>query len=354
MGYGHWVWTIPIAKESKDLSIGIVHHKNAIAPKDINTLEKFKEFLEANHTIVAELIESGEIVDFHYLPRIAHMSKQIISEDNWYVLGDAGHMFDPFYSPNLVIVSLAIESVTEVIRAKLAGEPDAVKKQQMYNQLLVHYQLRYLHLYQKHEKQLGHASVMSWRIYLENMFWFGIFIPMYVGKWFLDFEFIEQFTKSSDYIVLGKNYNLLDDFYEQFDQLVDRDINVGLMDYTRADQLLFGYGPEKSVEVNDAFYNTKFEPSRWNVYDSLKVTFFFMALLYLKLRFKGFGIQGVFAPRSLFGFFRLLFEAAYCAIGEQIYLFKNRNISSNTAIDKMRKEFEDYRYEPKLQPWRSS
>ena len=101
-GEGHWIWMLPIGKSGKELSIGVVYHQNVIPTKDLNTFDKLKAFLKANHTLLYNLIESGdELVDFRNLPRLAHKSKKVISEDNWYVLGDAAQMLDPFYSPGL-------------------------------------------------------------------------------------------------------------------------------------------------------------------------------------------------------------------------------------------------------------
>lgn len=351
-GHGHWLWMLPIDLEERELSIGVTHHKNVIPSKDINTLDKFKDFLKANHNILHTLIEGGEIVDFNYLPRLAHVSKKVFSEDNWYILGDAGYMFDPFYSPGLVLTSIAIESCTEVIRAKLAGEADAEKKQVMYNKFLVDYQQRYLRIYQKHEKHLGHASVMSWRIYMENIFWFGVIIPLYIGKWFLNFEFIESFSKSAQYIFFGK-YNLFNDFYEQFDLLIERNANIGLMDYTRADQLIGTYGPQKSLNYDAGLYNTRFEPFRFNIFAGSKQALFFIAILYLKLRWKGFGILGVLSPVTLYRVARILSKSLANAIAEQIYLFRIRKLPNNTIIKNMREEFKNYKYQPKLQSWRS-
>ena len=350
-GKGHWLWMLPIDTEERELSIGITHHKKLIPSKDINTFEKVKSFLKANHSILGELIEGGDLVDFHYLPRLAHMSKQTISQDNWYVLGDAAAMFDPFYSPGLVLTCVAIESVTAAIQAKLAGEADAKEKQRIFNQFLVQYQLRYSRIYQKHENQLGHASIMSWRIYLENIFWFGILIPMYIGKWFLNPQFIEVFSKSADYLFLNEKYNLFGDFYQQFEKLVEKNVNIGLMDYTRADQLIGGFGPQKLLNYSDGLYNTQFEPWRFNIFAGLKLTYFYVAIYYLKLQYKGFGLLGVLSPSTLIRVGRILGKVIVSAIAEQIFLFKTRDVSNNSTVEGMRKDFENYRYQSSLQPW---
>ncbi|MDF1814220.1 MAG: hypothetical protein P1V20_18595, partial [Verrucomicrobiales bacterium] len=136
-GHGHWVWMIPIEKESRMLSIGLVHHKDVIDGKSVNTKSKLLSFLKANHRIVYDMIESGEVKDFKYLPTIAHASKEMLSKDQWYVIGEAANMFDPFYSTGLVLAAHNIEGVTEVIRAKLAGEEDAEGKRIDYNKFIL-------------------------------------------------------------------------------------------------------------------------------------------------------------------------------------------------------------------------
>lgn len=72
MGHGHWVWMIPTDTQTMELSIGLVHHNNVIPAQSVNTQEKFHAFLEANHNMLYRLLKSGEEVDFHYWPRLAH------------------------------------------------------------------------------------------------------------------------------------------------------------------------------------------------------------------------------------------------------------------------------------------
>lgn len=347
-GHGHWMWMLPIGKSGNELSIGVVYHKNIIPGKYVNSLEKFKGFLQANHSVVFNVFESGECVDFNHLPRLAHKSKTMISEDNWYVLGDAAHMFDPFYSPGLSLSAIDITSATEVIRAKLAGEADAQKKQEFYNRYLLLNTEAYNYIYQKHENHLGNACAMSWRTYMEDMLWFGVLVPAFIGKWFLDFEFIDQFEKISNFLFFAKN-SLFAELYGLLDKVVERNINIGLMDFTRNDQLAGKYGPLQFFD--DYLRQTKFEPLRCNVYAGIKGTFFYFIPAYLKLRFEVFGLLGALAPASIFRVIQLLAFYIYVAIGEQIYLFKMRNVPANTQVVNVRKEFQSYKHQPNLVTW---
>ena len=343
-GHGHWLWMIPIDKKSMELSIGVIHHHDVIPAEQINTQDKFCAFLRANHNLLAQLIDSGEIVDFNCWPKIAHKSKTMFSPDNWYVIGDAAHIFDAFYSYGTTMIAFAVESVTEIIRAKLAGEADAEDKRAAYNDFNLAYGRTVNCLYRGHAQQLGHASVMSWRIYFEYMWWFGVHVPTYIGKWHLDLKFVSKYVQIANSNVDG----IFADLCKQFNQLVERGANIGLMDCYRADQLLGNYSTLKHFD--DFLENTKFEPKRCNVFASMKYAYFYIALWYVLFQWKGFGLRGLLDPRNLYYVFRMLALSAKAALGELIYKFKTRGLPENTQIEKMRQEFKSYQYRPAGQP----
>jgi len=343
-GHGHWLWMIPIDKHSMELSIGVIHHHDVIPAEQINTQDKFCAFLKANHNLLAQIIDSGKVVDFNYWPKIAHKSKTMFSPDNWYVIGDAAHIFDAFYSYGTTMIAFAVESVTEIIRAKLAGEADAEDKRAAYNDFNLAYGRSVNCLYRGHAQQLGHASVMSWRIYFEYMWWFGVHVPTYIGKWHLDLKFVSKYVQIANSNVDG----IFADLCKQFNQLVERGANIGLMDCYRADQLLGDYGTLKHFD--DFLENTKFEPKRCNVFASMKYAYFYIALWYVLFQWKGFGLPGLLNPRNLYYVFRMLALSAKAALGELIYKFKTRGLPENSQIEKMRQEFKSYQYQPAWQP----
>jgi flavin-dependent dehydrogenase len=349
MGYGHWIWMIPIDTETSELSIGLVHHHNVIKAGSVNTKEKLLDFLEANHKIVSSLVKSGEPVDFHYLPRLAHTSKMMFSPDNWYVIGDAAQMFDAFYSPGLVMTTFAIESVTKIIAAKLENNPKAEQMRETYNEFNLAYAKIYNRVYQFHDAHIGHAGVMSWRIYLENMFWFGFAIPMYAGKWHLDLLFAKSIARASHWLISGPS-SIYSDFYLQFNRIIERNAKIRLLDMSRSDQLYKGYVPTKFFD--DFVENTKFEIRATNIFSGSKATFFHAALLYAKLRFEGFGLLDVLTPKSVGRITQLFFLALIASFAELAFKLIKRNTPSNHDSLKMRQEFySDYLYQPKLQPW---
>jgi flavin-dependent dehydrogenase len=348
MGHGHWIWVIPTDTQTMELSVGVSHHHEVIPAQSINTKEKFYAFLESNHNILYQLVKSGEDIDFHYLPRVAHKSKTLFSPDNWYVIGDAAAIFDPFYSLGMVMMTFQMESVTEILRAKLAGEPDAEKKRAVYNAYNLGYVESCNHLLHDHAKQLGHASIMSWRVYLENMWWFGMIVPLYVGKWHLDLKFLRRFSQQSRQVIR----TLMSHVYEQFNELIEKDANIGMMYVHRGQQLPFAY--YITQEFDSYLQNTKYEPQRCNVFAYMRNIYFFVALWYLKFLWKGFGLKGVLSPGNLKHVFALLNASAQSSWDDLIYRRKTKGMAANSEIARVTEEFKSYRHQPELEPWLKS
>jgi len=344
-GHGHWLWMIPTEKDSQEISIGIAYHRSAIADKQINTKEKFYAFLKANHEILYRLVNSGENIDFHYLPRPSHTSKTMFSADNWYVIGDAACIFDPFYSLGSSMISYQIECTTEIIRSKLVGEAIGEKKQAAYNDFILTYTRFNNHLIKHHDQQLGDASIMSWRIYHDYIWWFGVQVPMYKGKWFLDLDFLARYTLGLKEHQTGYCEHL----YQQFNEVIKQGKNLGFMDCYRGDQL---WGDYHTLQHFDNFVeNTKLEPKRSNVFASMKWTNFYTAIWYAKFLWKGFGWRGFLNGKNLYYLVEHFVHMLQAIIGEMFYKHFTKGIPDNSQIEQMRQEFTHYRYRPQLNSW---
>jgi len=63
------------------------------------------------------------------------MYKLFISHDNWYVIGDAACLADPFYSTGLVMITFEVESVTSVIKHKLDLQNKRLSKNKRFMDL---------------------------------------------------------------------------------------------------------------------------------------------------------------------------------------------------------------------------
>ena len=348
-GHGHWVWMIPIETNRRTVSFGVVHHKHIISGTDINSRDKMMSFLKENHRIVYDLIESGEVLDFKYLPTVAHTCKKMISEDQWYAIGEAANMFDPFYSAGLVLLAYNVECVTEVIRAKMAGESDAEELRASCDKFMLNTSLAYNMIYQDHARHLGDAEAMSWRNYMESVFWFGILVPAFAGKWHLEKDFSKHFDKFLHRFIVGKDA-FISVFYQELTRSQERGVNIGMMNYTRTDQLAFGYHPVKIWD--DFMKNSKWERRQVNVLKGIKHSFFFLFMLFIKLRVKNSGLLGLLEPRTIRQLGSLTGWFVVSAIGETMYKWDMRKQPCHPKFVMQKKELMSYQFEPKLMPWR--
>ena len=348
-GNGYWIWMIPIETGSRALSIGIVHHKSVIKSSDINSRAKFLAFLKANQRILFDMIESGEVLDFKYLPRIAHASKEMLSEDQWYVIGEAANMFDPFYSTGLVLAAQNIEGVTEVIRLKREGNELADARRALYDEYILQASRVYNRVYQRHAEHLGDANAMSWRIYFESIFWFGILVPMFAGKWHLEPDFIGQFFKLTRTFFHGPR-SVVSSFYAELSAAQESGKKLGMLNYTRTDQMPFGYNPLRLWD--DFRQNSKYEKRRLNALKGIRKSIFYIGILYGKLRIKNGGIYGLLEPRSIRLFTKLTGWFLYTTMGEWIHRWEVRGRPGHTRFLEQEKHFsENYEFDRRLIPW---
>lgn len=330
-GPGHWLWMIPISMgDTMQLSVGVMYHHQVIKGKDLDTEAKFMAFLKANHKVLYDLIADRDTEDFVHWARPSHYCKQMFSPDRWYALGDAAYFGDAFYSQGTSTVAFAAESITELIRSERAGESEAMieRKREAYDRFNLWWGANVVALYRDHHKHLGHAGVMSWRVYLEYMWWFGAWVPTYLGKYFLDPGFIDSTLSLCQRDFLGE-------IYEDMTKLTEGKGNpMPFMDPYRADQLALGYEPPS--DAAHWLENVESEPQRLNVYRSLSRTFFMVALWWMRFQVTAFGVKPLFRFRTWKHFIRLLGTAFYIKMGEGLYKLRWWGKPANTTVAELR------------------
>jgi flavin-dependent dehydrogenase len=344
-GHGHWIWVIPSAIDLNEISIGVVYHKDKIDKNAIDRQDKLLSFLENNHNLLYKLIESGEIVDFYWRPQLAYRSKCLFSRDNWYVIGDAAFIFDALYSIGTSSITLLIEAVTEIIRAKRAGEADAEEKRDIYNQFNLATSEMVNGFFRGMTDTLGNASIMSWRVYIEAMLWFGMLVPMYAGRWNLDKEFLRRTTPMLREI----NTGLLEDIYADLCELARDCRNIGFADATRTDSIIKNYLVAKVYD--DYIINSRFEPRHTNVFKAMKFTNLYAMVWYSKLQWRAGGMSRLLGSKSIRNLARMSKYAFGATVGDVLYRLAMRGVPSNTEVHRAWREFQTYQYRPYLQPW---
>ncbi len=331
-GAGHWLWMIPIGMgDNRELSLGVMYHHDVIKGKDLDSEAKFKAFLKANHKVLFDLIEGCPVEDFVHWSRPAHYCKKMFSEDRWYALGDAAYFGDAFYSQGTSTIAFAVESITELIKTQRADGADWERKRDAYNRFNLWWGANVVHLYRDHAMQLGDPGVMSWRIYLEYMWWFGAWVPTYLGKFFLDPKYVDDTLSFCQ-------RHFLKEVYDDLNRVVAGEGNrLPFMDCYRADQLAFGFSP--SAEHDHYLENVESAPGRLNVYKSLSKTFFFVALWWLRFQWTAFGLGGLLRWRTWRRVGSLLWISTFIKMGDLRHVWwRKRGVPRNPTFSALREE----------------
>jgi flavin-dependent dehydrogenase len=339
-GNGHWIWTIPLCGKENIVSIGLVGHRQVLDSKELNTADKLMAFFKENHEVVHDLAASGEVEDFKHWAKLAYYAEEMLGADNWYAIGDAAHFGDPFYSMGTSSIAFMVTSVTECIRSKMAGEPDADEKRAAYDHFNIGWARNAIHVIRDHHKVLGNASAMSWRIYFEYIWWFGFWVPMFIGRWHLDTEFLKLIQPTDQ-------LKILEEAYEDLNELVERGANVGFADAYRQDILLGpNYCPPKHDTV-DYLAESAYEPQRLNIYRALSVTLRKCAWWIVRFQWRLNGVAGVLAPRTLRRVAQLSWRAAATAGLALRHDLRSAGRKKDAFIEDFDREFAGY-VPPKL------
>ena len=341
-GKGHWLWMIPLSREQRELSIGVIHHHEVIKAKQLNSREKFLAFLKANHGVLHRLVDSAEAVDFQYWGSPSHICKQVFNEDNWSALGDAIYFGDAFYSVGISALCVTIECTTELIRGKRAGE-DIAEKRAAFNDYVLWFAGTNAHTYRYHPQHLGNASVMSWRITFEYLWWFGVLVPSYVGKWHLQPAYIrEQLDNCPRHI-----HDLV---YQELTEIAQAGKNVGFMDAYRADQLPF-VGRSPDHEHVPYLENTSYGERALNIYTSAAATHRAAAMWWVKLQKTAWGAGWVLRPRGLRVLSWLLGQSAKIRARAALHDLEIARQPKDDPFHKLQEEFKGYSAPTDLQSW---
>jgi hypothetical protein len=121
MGFGYWVWVIPLGHG--ETSIGVVYDTRLMSLADGADRERdYRAFL-LGIPALAELLEGAELRrddlrSYAYLP---YVTRQYMGP-GWALLGDAAAFMDPYYSPGLDHAAFTVEATAEIVKADREGQ----------------------------------------------------------------------------------------------------------------------------------------------------------------------------------------------------------------------------------------
>ncbi len=192
MGYGYWVWVIPLG--SGHTSIGIVATEEYHPIKQRSNYALALKWLQEHEPVIADHLDGKVPLDFRCFKNCSYGSHQTFSSDRWACVGEAGVFLDPLYSYGLDFIAMSNNIAVEMITRDYKGDltpADVDEFNNFYltltNNLLQLFNGSY-HIFDK-----GH--VMMAKLYWDTGFYWGFFAPL---------SFFKIFQKPG--LISGTNY----------------------------------------------------------------------------------------------------------------------------------------------------
>lgn len=155
MGYGYWVWVIPVAQHT---SIGIVADESIHPLAERSSIADSLKWLEKHEPHIWRWLKDAEVSDFIALRNFAHTSKQFYSSQRWACVGEAALFGDPYYSTGTDLIALQNNVVSRMIRMDAKGQlTESIVKD--YNELVAEFFRGVLALYDGQYTVFGNEYV---------------------------------------------------------------------------------------------------------------------------------------------------------------------------------------------------
>jgi hypothetical protein len=121
MGFGYWVWFIPLG--NGETSVGIVFDTRLVEiDRGSGMADAYTAFLQ-RIPMASELLQGARMrpEDLRTYSNLAYYTRQYMG-NGWALMGDAAAFLDPYYSPGLDHASFSVEATVEMVKAQTAGE----------------------------------------------------------------------------------------------------------------------------------------------------------------------------------------------------------------------------------------
>lgn len=183
MGRGYWIWCIPLETGKENLcSVGLTYRPDLFGRR-ILSVEDFLAQTDKDHPAISEMVRSGEIVDTQLYLDYYYRSKDLYSEDGWFLVGDTARSVDPLYSNGISMTTMQVGQITEIIERQRDGtlKPgDAATLDALGSRVMERAQREVTEQY-----EIMHDPFQAcMRRYLNVTGWFNGFLPMWWNGFF--------------------------------------------------------------------------------------------------------------------------------------------------------------------------
>jgi hypothetical protein len=198
MGYGYWIWIIPLADGAT--SIGIVVDTKIHPFRNLNRRERALKWLWQHEPQCAQIVEDRchLMLDFKALRDFSYSCERVFSSERWCLTGDAGTFLDPLYSPGSDFIAISNSLITDVIVRELDGE-NIYKRVEYHNQTYLNLFNTFLSIYTHQYPIMGNSQVMLSKVMWDiGLYWaFVALLFFYEKYWDVDFivSILEQLKR---------------------------------------------------------------------------------------------------------------------------------------------------------------
>ena len=175
MGYGYWVWLIPLG--SGHTSVGIVAAEELHPIKERSRYETSLAWLKTHEPVVARHLEGKQPLDFKCFKNCSYGSNQTFSSDRWACVGEAGVFLDPLYSYGLDFIALSNCITVELITREF-NDQLSQKDVDDFNNFYLTLANNLMQLFNGSYHVFDKPHVMMAKLYWDTGFYWGFFAPL--------------------------------------------------------------------------------------------------------------------------------------------------------------------------------
>ncbi len=193
-GSHYWIWLIPLRqKDTPDLiSIGITYRPD-MPPNNVRSLVDFLTIIRRDHPVIAELVDTGSVVDTNFYGDYMYEARQYYSAEGWFLIGDAAFPSDPINSAGLSTLVQQIPQVGAMIEKSEKGTLSSEYVEALQDYLMV--QLALQDTWGRWYEIMANPVKMAWSLVAANAAYFHIVLPAFMTGLILDGRFTRALAK---------------------------------------------------------------------------------------------------------------------------------------------------------------
>jgi flavin-dependent dehydrogenase len=186
MGPGYWFWLIPLS--SGATSLGLVFDTELHKPAEVSNFDRLHNWMGTHEPLMADLLHDNRdtVMDFLALRNYSHNGKQVFSDDQWAITGEAGLFADPFYSPGSDFIAISNTLISSLINCT-----DQKLRARIYQQLYSSLYTSTMTLFRHQYPGFGDRDLMSLKTTWDYSYYWSVMAYLFFANKLTDLDFLQ-------------------------------------------------------------------------------------------------------------------------------------------------------------------